>query len=347
MARTFVLRQFHLNDDLPPVVAVDPGSKATGIVVRISDRHVYDTLVMNDDPGQKLRGWTYRQPGIPPERGYVLAVIRALAAAIEATDAEARAWWRARGHDIPVGAICHIVAVEKMNASRDPRTVEWFESPTAETMACTIPGVGIVNAMIGKYLEDIVFVKPDHADDRWEVRFGGTGDPRDAFPASIIEPAAPAAVRRGVNWQDGLLNSADLRASRVKDLAAAWSVATDAAVEYVRCADEWNHLGLVPPHRGAHIYREALREMQRSLRTPVWPRLNPIEDLHPRAIWHNVTDAAADGREDEMDDTSLADHYAYNASRRAEVEAVRAEHEALLRAAYETATDSRETHWAA
>ncbi|TQL58772.1 hypothetical protein FB474_0109 [Oryzihumus leptocrescens] len=308
-----------LHDDLlPPTVGIDPGSVATGIVLRVGTRLIAVDVVLNPEPGQLVGGGVPQRP-CSPEWGYGEAVEARVRALATEHDASARAWWAKRGYVLAADEDPWLYGIEKVNLPRDPRGQETFRKPDAETVASVVAPTAVLHHLRGALgSERVVLVRPFRADTRWEKRYGGTGDPRDYYPGSIIEPAAPASDPVGTVYRDGLLDQRRFREARVKDQAAAWSIASDAAGAYVEAA---RRLGrpVVPPSQGADVLREGLRAMQRSLGAPVSERLAPVIPM-PQPAWVTTEPEAtraptgedADGTwEDLSTDEDLDAHYAH------------------------------------
>lgn len=228
-----------LNEDLPPVIGVDPGSAATAITVRCGPALLAAAVVLNPEITTERHTL-----GADPAIGYaarVEAVVRDLAD--EHADT-AREWYGLPAHADP-----WLIAIEKINPARlprDPAEAKRFD-PVHVAEGSTFAANAVANRLLGTFTGRIVWVIPFHADTRWESRFatsGGTGNPFDFYPAALLAGAIPADTGR--TYPDYYFDRPEHRASRTKDLLAAWSIASDAAQDFERVC-ETTYGTLLPP----------------------------------------------------------------------------------------------------
>lgn len=233
-----------LGRDLVPFISADPGSTATGIAVRSGGVLIAACVVLNNEKGTNRHA-----PGCDPANGYarrVEAKMRELAAQFSDI---ARHWYITNGTPVPADVCPWLFGVEKVNLARKARTqaeAETFdETDVAEES--TFAANAVANWLLAAFDGRVIWVKPFHADDRWEVRFGGTGDPRDYFPDALLAPIIPPNTGART-FPDGFLDRHGM--SRVKDVCAAWSVGCDAAEAYQRkCRALYGRV--LPPHAAA------------------------------------------------------------------------------------------------
>lgn len=240
-----------LGQDLVPAVSVDTGSAATAIAVRVGPAPLAASLVLNPETTAQRHA-----PGADPAVGYGKAVedeVRRLA--VEHSDV-ARAWYGTGA--VPVGEDPWLYVVEKINPARRPETAapgQRFD-PVHVAEGSTFAANAVVNRLLGVLHGRVVWALPMHADTRWQASFEhGTGNPFDFYPAALLAGALPEGDT-GVTFPDYYLDRDEFRASRVKDLCAAWSVGTDAAEDYERaCVQMYGRL--LPPHLAPNAVRRA------------------------------------------------------------------------------------------
>lgn len=237
-----------LGRDLVPIISADPGSTATGITVRSGGVLIAACLVLNNE-----KGATRHAPGCDPANGYarrVEAKMRELAAQFSDI---ARHWYATNGTPVPANVCPWLFGVEKVNPARKARTkaeADTFDE-TEVAEESTFAANAVANWLLAAFDGRVIWVKPFHADNRWEARFdNGTGDPRDFFPADLLAPIIPADTDPARIFPDGFLDWGAHRVSRVKDVCAAWSVGCDAAEAYqAKCRALYGRV--LPPHAAA------------------------------------------------------------------------------------------------
>lgn len=251
-------RKPSLELDLPPTIGVDTGSAATAIDLRVGTRLIATSVVRNGE--QAERGNDAWALGLSPESAYAVAVWREIVALAAAHRSQAEAWWAEQGHtglEKP-----WLLAVEKVNFPRPGR-------PGQPVNACVIGSVhaalGVAWYIAGRAQGRVVWTRPDHADTRWEPRFDGTGDPRDYYPAELLAGYGPLSDGSLLALDHPSFRAADGSRSRVKDLCAAWSVASDSAEDFVK-ASLAKHGCLLPPEK-ANLWTGMLNDLRRSLVT--------------------------------------------------------------------------------
>jgi hypothetical protein len=221
-----------------PTIAVDPGGRCTGIAVRIGTRLAGHLPIHNPEPVET--GAPLWAVPASPEIGYAETVWTAVAWMARAHRGTAQQWWRDR--EVEPGLDPWLVAVEKANV---PRFVFNGDQMTpvkyAEMCGSVIAATGVANYVAGRY-PGVQWVRPHGADTRW------TKDPEGPwawYPEDLLD--GYPLIRPVSGWPplDKVVTS-DGRPSRIKDVAAAYAVAGDAATDYVqRCQKA--HGTLLPP----------------------------------------------------------------------------------------------------
>lgn len=244
-------RKPSLDAKVPPVIAVDPGQAATAVLVRIGTRLVDACVVTNPEPAKMEIGAHARD--LSPEYGYLAHIRAAITHYRHIHDAEARDFWDRRRTPVPDAVSPWLLAIEKVNY---PSLLPGKVVTEVETGSVFAPK-GIADGIAGWWgPERVVWVRPVHCDDRFEVRHGGTGDPFDYFPAEILP-----GMTRGADGEWPSLDHPRFRAQRIKDLAAAWSIAADGALDFAHASYN-RHKTVVPPHAAPEVFDDLLANLR-------------------------------------------------------------------------------------
>lgn len=254
-----------LHQQLPPTISVDPGSASSAAVVRIGDQCADAKVVLNPQPAKKDIG--HHAFDLSPEYDY-LAALRAIITELAHKYGDAaREWWLAQGHPVPDGAPVWLFAVEKINY---PSLLPGRRVTECET-GSVFAAKGIAEHLCGWWGPGrTIWQVPYRADTRWEPRFGGTGDPYDYFPERLLADYSPNA--------DGSYPALDdprFRSLRIKDVCAAWSVASDAASDYAAaCIKRYGQV--LPPHLADGVHADLAASRRRYYETRFGP-LPPVQ----------------------------------------------------------------------
>lgn len=252
-------RESTLDRDLPSTIALDPGSRRTAAVCRIGNRYVGGVIIHNPEPAAPNASYAI---GLSPEYGYVEAIWKAIVHLARTHHLEAVDWWETNGTPVPAGTSPWLFAVEKVNLPNTShgRTV------TVTEVASVFATKGIAENIAGRYRQatgyDPIWVRPHKADTRWEKAHGGTGNPYDYYPARILTPYPLPADHEG---EFVSMDHPDLCDTGLKDLAAAWSVASDAGRDYAKYSGRMNARTVVPPAQGKVVREALMTELQTGL----------------------------------------------------------------------------------
>lgn len=255
-------RESTLHRDLPPTIAVDPGSRRTAIVCRIGNRYVGGVIITNPEPAAPNASYAI---GLSPEYGYVEAIWKAIVHLALTHHLEAVDWWETNGTPVPAGTSPWLFAVEKVNLPNTShgRTV------TVTEVASVFAAKGIAENIAGRYRQatgyDPIWVRPYKADTRWEHRDEDdriTGNPYNYYPARILDPYPLPADHQG---EFVSMDHPDLCNTGLKDLAAAWSVASDAGRDYAKYSGRMNARTVVPPAQGKEVREALMTELRTGL----------------------------------------------------------------------------------
>lgn len=264
-----------LHRDLPSTIAVDSGSRRTAAVCRIGNRYVGGVIINNPEPAAPNASYAI---GLSPEYGYVEAIWKAIVRLAVTHQLEALAWWETNGTPVPAGTSPWLFAIEKVNLpnTSNGRTVSVTE------VASVFAAKGIAENIAGRYNQstgyDPIWVRPYKADTRWETAHGGTGNPYDYYPARILDPYPLPADHQG---EFVSMDHPDLRNLGLKDLAAAWSVASDAGRDYAKYSGRMNARTVVPPAQGTAVREALMTELRIGL-----GRLHNVQTLpKPTEMW--------------------------------------------------------------
>lgn len=248
--------QTALTARLAPTIGIDPGARATGIVVRAGARLLAAAIVENPEPATALGA--YAIP-VSPEYGYARHVISTVRSLMSENDDRARCWWTHQGHTLSAMESPWLIGAEKINLPRESLS-EGYRVGREECLSI-VAATAVLNAVLVAFDGQIIPALPYRCDTRWERRYGGTGDPFQYFPAPIL---AAGGLRSAEDLRGRTLDHRDFRDARVKDAASAWSIASDVAADY---QDECVRLHgrLLPPAQAPDAVAAVWAARRRSL----------------------------------------------------------------------------------
>lgn len=263
------VRPSALTRDLPPTIAVDPGSRRTAIVARIGNRFVGGVIITNPEPADRHTG-AYAI-GLSPEYACLDAIWNAIVHIGKDNALEAHHWWETNGTPVPAGTSPWLFAIEKVN----PPTKRHGKVTEVEAMS-VFAAKGIAEGLAARHGNPI-WVRPHAADTRWEQRDTQgriTGNPYTYYPARLL-----AAYPVPANYEGTFpsMDHEDIRNTGVKDLCAAWSVASDAAHDYAKKSGRLNNHTVVPPAHGANVFADLMKDLRTGLEKVNGPIPKPAE----------------------------------------------------------------------
>lgn len=269
------VRPSALARDLPPIISFDTGSRRTASTARISRECVGGFVITNNEPADAATG-SYAI-GLSPEYGTLDAIWEAACRLGRENDQEARDWWEANGLPVPAGTSPWLFGIEKVN----PPTKRHGKVTEVEAMS-VFAAKGIAEGLAGRHVaagpnRGVIWVRPHAADTRWEQRDSAgriTGNPYDYFPARLLAQYPVPADYQG---EFPSMDHPDLRGTGVKDLCAAWSVASDAAHDYAKKSGRLNGGRVLPPALGGGVHTALLDDLRRGLEKFNGPVVKPVE----------------------------------------------------------------------
>ncbi|CAN7370529.1 hypothetical protein [Knoellia sp. LjRoot47] len=246
-----------LNDNLPPRISVDTGSRRTAVIVGIGDAYVAGTVLLNDEPHAANGKWAVP---VSPEFGYGDAIVDVIDKALNHKPwrDQAVAWWAQRGVVIPDDATPFIQTVEKINHPNRRRGKPVTVIEYGSTFGAHALAVGVWMKFDRRAR---VVTIPFNADTGWSREFGGSGRLADYYPAPLVEPVLrPDLFPDGI-YPDGWLDGEDLSQTGAKDLVAAWDVGQRAAARWVERSHRLTRsLRVLGPHEEPGVAASLLRD---------------------------------------------------------------------------------------